>query len=229
MSGARARDESGASLPELLVGMLVGSVVLAGVATVYVGSLRTTQTSTDRAAATADARVAMEAVTRRLRVAEVPPSATTPSTATALVEAAADRVTFYASVAAPGSSADPAPTRVQYRVDTAAGCLQETLTPASGTAPGYTWLPADERTRCVVLGVVNQGGAPLFQFFRSATEAIPLTLQGGVLPPADLGLVQSVQVDLSVRTSAAATGQTARARNRVTLVNVASSTASLGA
>jgi prepilin-type N-terminal cleavage/methylation domain-containing protein len=74
----RRGDDAGFSLPELLVVMLLSSIVLAAVAVVFNGSMRVARTASVKGNTTGDARIAMDAMIRRLRVAVVPPGGTSP-------------------------------------------------------------------------------------------------------------------------------------------------------
>jgi len=223
------RDDAGFSLPELLVVMLLSSIVLAAVAVVFNGSMRVARATTAKGSTTADARIAMDAMLRRLRVAVVPPGATTTfgmagtiagTNYPAGVDAvpSATEVAFFASLTTSGSTADPNPTLVDYSIDTAAKCLREKLTPASGTAPNFTWPAANTRSRCLIFGVLNADGTPLFSYFADGktTTALVVTLAAN-----NVKNIDSVGLNLGVTGPTTPDVPPTKLAGRVTLTNLA--------
>jgi Tfp pilus assembly protein PilW len=208
---ARRGEETGLSLTELLVTMMITSVVLALIATTLISSLRTSGTVNEKVQQISDARVGMEAMTRRIRVA-VPPT----TDVSAFESAGPSSMTFFASIA-PGGALTPAPTRVSYDIDSTNGCLRETLTPGSGTVPPYTYAAADQRSRCVAFGNIAST-SKLFTYFESGSGTTPLGSEAGVVDPADLAKITSVGIDL--RIGAGASGHSTTVTSRVTLPNV---------
>ncbi|MDP9219012.1 MAG: prepilin-type N-terminal cleavage/methylation domain-containing protein, partial [Actinomycetota bacterium] len=69
----RATDDAGLSLTELLITMMLASILMLAVGTMFVSGLRQNRTVSGKTTSTADARIAMEAMTRELRVATIPP------------------------------------------------------------------------------------------------------------------------------------------------------------
>jgi hypothetical protein len=206
--------DAGVSLAELLVVSLVSTILLGALGVLFAGTLDATRRAGAHTAATAEGRLAMDVVAQRLRVA-VRPSAG----AAMFSEATASSVTFYASLSDPGSTAHPAPSEVRYVLDSAAGCLRETITAASGAV----------RSRCLAFGDI----APTFSYFQvtkrptliepspspAPTEPLPLTTDGG-LSADDAKKVGAVQVDLSVLDVAAAeSSNPVRLSTRVLIVN----------
>ncbi len=66
------RRDDGLSMPELTVTMLVMSVVLAGLATLFIGSLNTAVGTQARLEEVSDARIAVSSMGRTLRTAILP-------------------------------------------------------------------------------------------------------------------------------------------------------------
>jgi len=227
----RRGDDAGFSLPELLVVMLLSSIVLAAVAVVFNGSMRVARTASVKGNTTGDARIAMDAMIRRLRVAVVPPGGTSPfgmaATAAAGTNYAtgadpvptATEVAFFASLTTAGSTSDPAPTLVDYSIDAAAKCLREKMTPASGTAPSFTWPLASTRSRCLIFGVINTDGSRLFTYFPDGKTATALTVS---LAAANAKSIDSVGIDLAVTGTTTTDVLPTKESGRVTLTNVAS-------
>jgi hypothetical protein len=205
--------DAGVSLAELLVVSLVSTILLGAVGVMFTGSLKASRRSTTHTAATAEARLAADVVTQRLRVAVRPAAG-----AAMFTEATASSMTFYASLSDPGSTAHPEPSEVRYAVDAAASCLRETITPTSGTP----------RSRCLAFGDV----VPQFSYYQvtkrpTETQPSPSPAPSSPLPLTSTGLsaddakkVGAVQVDLSVVDAGAAAGdKPVSLSTRVLLVN----------
>jgi type II secretory pathway pseudopilin PulG len=197
-AGRAPRGDAGVSLPELMVGLLVSSILLGGIATTFLGTLGTTRVATSRVAQTTELKVGMDSVTRVLRYA-VRPRPETP----AFEVTTARRLVLHASLVAPGSTDDPPPTRVELAAETRPadpGCgLWETRSlPTVTSQLDYSWSPAASiRTRCLLRGQVNpvlpgQPQVPVFTVQRRL-NADPTA------PPGD---VESVSVRLRLRTTA---------------------------
>lgn len=188
----RPRGDAGMGLPELLVSMLVGSVVLTAVATVFTGTLRTSNDTTASISGGAEVRDATDLIARRLRVTVLPIGATS-----AFDVAKPSDVVFYASIVPRGTTTDPLPTKVEYVIDAAARCLREKLTPPSATLP-TTWPATGTTSRCIAYGLFNGPGAPsLFSFYDTgiATAPLPSDATGDVLVKAaidSVGIAPSV-------------------------------------
>lgn len=210
------RPDAGVSLAELLVVSLVSSILLAALGVLFSGSLQATRRASTHTAATAEARLAMDAMARRLRVVVRPPTSTT---APPFTEATATSMTFWASLVTTASTADPAPSQVRYWVDATSRCLRETITtPSTGAS----------RTQCLAFGDV----APVFTYYQvakrptliapspSAVPTTPLPLTSTGLSATDAARVGSVEISLSVKDPrAAAANKPVNVSTRVLLVN----------
>lgn len=213
-----ARDEGGFSLPELLVAMALTSILLAALAGIFTSNLRTTSRISAKVTATADARLAVDTMSRRLRVA-VAPDATQAAFATTDPRS----VTFYASLVGTAAggvttrATDPKPTKVEYSVVPATfsgqttTCLREVLTPAVGSAAPYTYPAAGAKSRCLAYGALNADGAPLFTYFQSGS---------GAAPAASRDDVRSVGASLSIAATTGGQRAATTAATRVTCPNV---------
>lgn len=214
--GDRRGEDRGTSLVELLVAMAISSVLLLAVGSTFVSSLRLTQGVANRTAATADARLAVDTVARRLRVAVRPAPG-----ASAIVSASGAAVTFYASVAPSGTTTTVLPTLVEYQVDPVSRCLQESLTPATSTPqavgdPVLSWPVADRRTRCLVPSDVDALGAGIFTYYTSPVSGTPVD---AATLPSSLDVVRSVGIAVSVRDRGATSVRVSRVQSRVGLAN----------
>jgi Tfp pilus assembly protein PilW len=216
--GCGKRDrQAGISLVELVVTMAVGSIVLLALGTTFTGSLRTSGEATNRISNTAELRLGLDTVARRLRVA-VPPR----TGGVAVVEAKPRSVRFYASLSTPGDTGDKPPVLVEYAITPT--CLQEKLTTPTGTSElNWSWSPgASTSTTCLARGAVNADGSALFAFY--ATGNLTATALGDATGVAagDLAKIASVAVHGSVKASATSTTPSTSARTRVTLTNLLS-------
>jgi Tfp pilus assembly protein PilW len=213
----RRRDDTGMSVVELVVAMMCASIVLAGVAGVFVGVMRVTRVVAVKTAATSDGRVAMEAMTRSLRVTSRPDGITA-----AFTQATPTSVSFYSSLNR-GTTGEPPQTFVEYSWDGA--CLNESQTTSQAvtsppsTGPFYTWPAANRRTTCLVRTTT----APAFSYYDD-----PLITSGGttVTPMPDTSTaalrkaIRSVQVTLTVQDAANTAIAGTPLTSRVTLTNV---------
>jgi len=198
----RRRDERGVTVVELTVAAAIGSLLLAVSAAAFVGALRTVRSVDVSSSSVADARLAMEAMTRTLRVAYKPRGA--PG---AVLTAQPHGVRFWALLNRSGaaSTEEPAATLVEYSYD--GTCLTETQTRAGGVV-----------NTCLVRTAL----APTFTYFASGAGAVGSS--GAVLPAApavaatDLTAIRSIQVALTVRPPGEPGG--VPVVNRVTLVNL---------
>jgi prepilin-type N-terminal cleavage/methylation domain-containing protein len=197
----RHRDDRGVSLVELSVAMMIAGILLSATAAAFMGAMRTVRSVNASTSSVADARTAMEAVTRTLRVAYKP--AGQPS---AVVSAGPTSIRFWALLNRTGAPTltDPPPTLVDYAYT--GGCLTETQT-VGGTP----------RAKCLVRTTV----APTFTYFSSgaATVAGAPVAPLPATPP-DLTVVRSVQVSLTVRTPNNPAATALPVVTRVTLQNV---------
>jgi type II secretory pathway pseudopilin PulG len=207
-------QDAGVGLAELLVTMALLSVVLAAVATVYTGALRATRVVTVRTSTSADARIAMEAMTRSLRVAVRPKGE-----AAALTLAQAGTVTFYAQLNRTGGATEPLPTKVEYSYD--GTCIYEATTPARvlssppPSGPFYAW-DTGRVSKCLV----RTTQAPAFAYYTSGDLTGTALTIGSGLDQATRTSVTSVQVQLAVQAAASTDISPVRVVDRVTLTNV---------
>ncbi|GAB7189796.1 hypothetical protein NUM3379_05020 [Kineococcus sp. NUM-3379] len=236
MSAPRPSRDGGFSAVELVVGMAVSGALLVMVATLLLGTLRTTAFVSAKQSSAADARIAVSTMTQTLRVAEplapadasgrIPQATPDGQVEQALTVATPSTITFYASLAT--SDADPRPTRVTYGWNTGRRCLQETTVPAgevvSGSVKYWTFPTASARTRCLAFG--DTANANLFSYFtmpepldatasQGLVEPVALGAPGATLGLADLQDVDHVGVRLVLRSAAAVS----TVDSHVTLVN----------
>lgn len=216
----RGRGDTGLGLPELLVTMAVFGVLLLALGSVLVSLLGVSRTATVKTATTADARIAMEAMTRSLRVAILPSGE-----ASAVTVSEPNRVQFFASLdRAAGQNSERA-TQVTYAY--AAPCVTETQVlatpnpdpdPATVAARPFVWT-GPGTTRCLI----RTSAPPVFTYY---TDGSITRADGTVVAPVtpttatERDLVVSVQIALEVRDPERGDVNGVLARDRVTMTNL---------
>jgi type II secretory pathway pseudopilin PulG len=210
----RARGaDAGFTLVELGVAGAVGSLLLAAVATLFIGALRTVDGLSVRSVAVGDARIALESMSRTIRVAYRPPAADA-----ALVSASPTGMSFWALLDRSGSPSDtmPAPTFVVYGYD--GQCVTQTLIPSPSGSLGGTPPPVPPGSASCLL---RTSIPPVFTYYPAGTGASPLVADPA-MAGADLLRVGSVNVEVQVHDPAQGTIPPLPVTVQVTLENGAS-------
>jgi type II secretory pathway component PulJ len=189
---------------EITLAAVLGALILAASATAFIGAMRAVRSVTITTTSLADTRVAMEAVTRTLRVAYKPSTATS-----AVLVAQPNHVQFWALLNRTGSpsTVEPPATLVEYWY--AGGCLMEKQT-----------LGATTRTKCLVSTSVM----PTFTYYASGASAVggvPVTAMPSPVASANLADIRSVGVSLTVLPTGAPAGTALPVDSRVTFENLA--------
>lgn len=219
-----ARDDSGLSLTELLVTMMVFGILAVVLGSVFNNTMRTVRFVSAKTSTTADTRIAMESMSRALRVALTPQGQ--PS---AFVSAGPNSVTFYSSLARGAGQTADLPTRVTFDYVAATGCLRQTqvlAVPTGVPATPLAWTGASTST-CLIRTYT----APTFDYFDDGrlvrddgTTVNPLTIPAGGFSssssPDVMASIVSVQVALNVQDPSVTDVRGVQARDRVTLTNV---------
>jgi type II secretory pathway pseudopilin PulG len=165
------RDEAGFTLPELLIGCIVGTVILLATFTMLDTSVVLSGKVTDRVDRTARARTAMEQITRELR-SQVCPGAGTP----ALINGDNYSVKFYSFM---GSGAFVPDIR-EIAWDTNTNSITEKLYQGSGTSPFTTWPGTPTKTSTILTDVKPPpANAPIFAYYATgAASPLPVPVTG---------------------------------------------------
>ena len=191
-AGTRA-DERGSSMIELVMVLALLSIVLAFVFGA-IGSLQAAITGEDRRTVNInEGRVLMAAATRDLRTA----TRLSPGTP-AFVTADKTQVAFYANLDNGSDGVHPAtgPKLVNMYVDAQTELVEEVTSP-TGTAPSYTYLPANKTVRFVGRYVANPATTPIFTYLDGNGNALP----GTPLSASDRLAVHGVKINLAIRQS----------------------------
>ena len=185
---SRLRSQDGMTLPEVLVALTAGFVVLAATLGLLESSVRLSSNVTQKTDAMQRGRLAMDRLTQQLR-SQVCLNLTTPAV---LPGATGDAVTFYADFGEGDTTV--APDRRTLTFDPAGGSITEAVVPGAGPAGGpWTYDGAPRRNtilenaarQTVLVGGVAQP-VPVFRYFayettgnpprRDTTQALPTPL-----------------------------------------------------
>jgi prepilin-type N-terminal cleavage/methylation domain-containing protein len=189
----RLSSESGMTLVEMLVTMVIGSLVLATGLTLITTSERASSRIRDRVDANQRGRTSMEQVTQRVRAMSCLPDTTPP-----IVAASADTLTFYADLDS-DTNFDPEQwrlTAVRNAGGQLTGIREERwagLTPPVAGGPNRTRVVAHNigATR----NAANQN-VPLFRYYEypTVTAVTPVQFASNPVPAGDLRRIVRVDV-----------------------------------
>lgn len=207
---AADRTDAGMTLVELLIAMFITSILLAAVASVFAGTMKNVRVVNTKAATTADGRIAMEAITRTIRVAFQPSNQVS-----ALALANTNTLSFYALINRTGvNTSTPLPSLIEYGWD--GTCLTEAQTPGRLNASSILVWDTGRVNKCLARTTIK----PVFAYYLTGNATTPLTVPGTGLAAATLQTVQSIQVTVNVQdaTNPSITG--VPFTDRVTMINV---------
>ena len=195
------RDESGYTMVETLVVMVVMSIILTFVYQVLISTQRTTYAANVRLENLEEARILMATVTKDLRTA----ARLTPTSSPFIQPTTADEVTFYAYL-----NTFTEPVLVHIYVDVSDRIVEEIL------RPPYTGAP---EIRVVGRYVAEED---VFSYYGPDDPDIPGSEPPLTLPldPAELLEIEAVEVNLSIRKTTNASMTPTTLINRVRLPNV---------
>jgi hypothetical protein len=202
------RDESGLTLAELLITMvlmgLVGSLVLS----VYSTSANVVVDNDRRLDSVNIATIGMERLSKAIRAGTEIKQASHAENIPAFLEAGASRMVFHSYL---GSS----PSRITFDVD-AQRVLNETVVPADSSSTEPYWTFTGPATTRIVARKIPAGLAtPLFRYFDGGGAEIAPTTD-----PDELRRIEQVQISLTVQADPTNTVRPALLENRVALPNL---------
>jgi prepilin-type N-terminal cleavage/methylation domain-containing protein len=195
--GTKARRDAGLTLVELLVAMSLTGVLLAALASLFIGATKTTHNTQNRLEEINDGRVAISIMGRAMRTAILPNQLfdSTSTETSAFISAAPNSLRFYANIDNPSNTVGP--TKVTYGV--AGGVLtQVTQTPNTFDAdnPVYVYCNPGPgcpvKTKTLARGVLTT--APIFRYY----DSLGGELTGSPLSDTQLDAVDSVDISVVV-------------------------------
>ncbi len=197
------RREDGFTLPELLMAMTIGIVVLFAAFTVIERTSSVSMTVTDRQEALQQGRVAMQRITQELRS-----QVCLTSTVAPITNGQDSSITFTADMS--DGSVNPQQRRLTY--DATAKTITEYVSAGVGTPPALTF-PSVTRTQVLATNVQQVPGVPVFRYYKYTTSAPirPTVLLATPLSAADALSTAMVSVSFVVvpsRTKSTTVGTT---------------------
>lgn len=210
--------EDGLSLVELLVAMMLTSIVLALVGTMFVNVALATSASnatTQRSSAAANTMNELVKVVRQGANNAVSGQTVDP----ALVSASSTALTLYSFVDT--SPTAPAPTKVAFRMD-GTNLVEDRWTATNPS--GYWVFTGSASTKVIGSGVVTNGTDPLFAYLGADGKAVGSA--GTALTVDQRKLVTSVQITVTIANQTRAGASPIIIKNTVGMPNLTTSGAS---
>jgi type II secretory pathway pseudopilin PulG len=199
------REESGITLVELLVSMLIGLIVLGALLGLVQTAQSTTTRTTNRIDVSQRGRLAMEQIVQGLR-SQVCLQADATSAQSTILAATSTSVTFFAGVTSPAAGGLPsafAPQKRTYTYSAAASAIkQDTYDGTYSSVTGLWNFPAlPSRSRALLDGAAAPADGQVFHFYAyrddgTLDEANPLPTP---LSETDLPRVAQVQIEFTVK------------------------------
>lgn len=226
-SRGRSSSDTGLSLVELLVSMMLLGLILAMLTGLYLSATRSVSFGQSMDSSTRVASNAANELSQVMRFATTLKVTGVTAASPAFVAAGRESVTFYSNVdvnAMTSVALLPArPTRVMFAIDPTSRALIESRWTA--TAAGTAWVFAG--TASTANSILNLGasyvapgaGAPLFKYFDTSGVAIA-TPAAGSMPAADLARIGSVLLTISVQGTSGSSAGPVIVENTVVLPNL---------
>ena len=182
------RRDQGLTLVELMIGMGIGLIVIAGGMTILDSTLRISRTTQSRVDTAQRGRLAMETITRELR-SQVCLSATAP----ALTTATATNVIFYVNLGAVDANLE------RHEISLTGGDVILRRFVGTGTPPSMTFPGTATSTRTLLENVGTFGGTTFLRYYawQNGNPVLPTTLLPAPLSTANLA--KPVKIAVSFR------------------------------
>jgi prepilin-type N-terminal cleavage/methylation domain-containing protein len=214
-----ARDDAGMSLVELLVSIIVFGILGSMVLSLWLAANKSVVSTSGNDLNTQAAGNLISEVSRVVRGGATN-AITGGNQSAAFVSATPSSITMYSYV-----DSDPVtttPVLVQFTINATTGQLQEKRWPAIvGTTGLFTFNQANTPTlsRTLPGRITSASQSTLFTYYQ-AGSATPLAFTSGALLPAQLALVDSVTVSVTLQASSNTTIQPATLSNTVGMPNL---------
>lgn len=187
----RLAREDGYSLPELLIGITVGLIVLfAGLATLD-HAAKNSRNTTLRVDAAQRGRLAMDQIVRELR-SQVCLGPLSP----ALIAGTGSSVTFYADL----SDGSRPPERRVLTFDSGTARISEQTFVGTGAAPNTTYSSSPTRTRILLENAFPVGTTPVFRYWAYDTVDPPSPTVGLPVPLSSNDLLRAAVIEIAFMT-----------------------------
>lgn len=235
---SRAERENGLTLIEMIVSMVIMSVVLGAVSTIFLATTKAVNANQHRLSQANAARVAIESVARTLRQAVLPSQDVGNGTCVAVdgggtclsafIQGTPTSLQFYSNIDNPvlhatSGSNNSGPRKVSYTIDASNDLVQVIQQPDTHAWDDYNWtysscttVPANCRSSILAANVKLVGGDPLFAYYQDDVK-----LTGATFDADALKRVNSIDIELSVEENGRASGSAPTTYiQRVALQNV---------
>ncbi len=190
----RLRGESGQSLPELLLAILIGLMITGATVTLLVNATQHNDEVQRRTVALQQGRAAMDAVVRSLRSQVCLPN--TGLGTAPIVAAGPTSVTFYADFG-DGTTAIEKHT---IALDAATGELTDTRWQGSGSPPSFLSAPT---TRTLATDLAQSGATPVFRYYAYTSTAPELATVPLVTPLSTDSLTRVAKIAVTLQANPA--------------------------
>jgi prepilin-type N-terminal cleavage/methylation domain-containing protein len=233
----RANNDDGLTLIEMIVSMVIMSVLLGAVSTIFLATTKAVNANQRRMAQANNARVGIEAVARALRQAVLPSQDVGNGTCvsvdgggiclSAFIQGTPTSIQFYSNIDNPVLHAttgtnNSGPRKVSYSIDADNNLVQVIQQPDTHQWDDYNWaysacstVPGNCRTTVLASNVTQVGGDALFTYYQDDTK-----LTGSTFDADALKRVNSIDIELSVQGNGGSSSAPTTYIQRVALQNV---------
>lgn len=157
----RAASEEGHTLPELLIAMVVGLIVLATALGVLDGTIRRSKEVEDRVDATQRGRLAMDILTRAVR-SQV---CLSPARPAVVAGSHGSELTLHVDFGDPSKATQTPPAKHSFAYDANRAMLLQTVYDGIGLAPGTTFSNQPSRAGALLTDAAPESDRALFRYF----------------------------------------------------------------
>jgi len=189
------RGEDGFTLPELLVGIIIGTIVMLAALTVLDNTVSLGTKVSKRVDATQRGRTALDRITRDLNSMVCLPGDPAQD---ALIAGSDNSVDVYADLGNGAASQPPQRRTITY--DPATRRLTESVYTPTGAAGAYAFPAAPTTTTTLLSDVIQDGSTPIFTYYPldptpdDNTDPAALSASGTGLSATNLDLVARIRV-----------------------------------
>lgn len=197
MTRPSLRDERGVTLPELMVGMLVGLVVLGGIVTMVTQTAKTSGRVSERVAADQIARPMVQRI-----MDELHSTCISPGLAPVLSGSTDTAISFIHST---GSAVAPTPVKRTIALS-GTNLVDTTYAKTGGSAPSWTFSATPSSTYRLLTNVKKIGGTtPIFTYHAYANGSVSATPLAVPLSASDAARTVEIRMNLAVYPANSAT------------------------
>ncbi len=218
LAKARANSESGISLVELLVSMMVFAIILTLVASMYSSMADTVAMGNSSNQSTKVASSAMNEVGRVIRFATTNAVLSQPAPSPAIAVGKSEALTVYSYVDA--NSASPQPIKISFTLDGTRRLLEQRYVATNVAGFWVFSTPTPYSTRVITSGIGTPAGAELPLFTYQLVDGSAVTVPGTGLTPAQAATIAAIQVTLKVTADGGVNAQPVTLQSTIGMSNL---------